>query len=126
MLTSRWRVPVACALAACAYLGIFLAQGKLVLALVTSGIMAGYGAVLVLARGRSDAAAVLSEYRTDERRRQVSLRAALFAVNVAAVTAVAGALTELASGRALGAWGIMCAVIGASYMAGVMFYSRRM
>jgi len=77
MLTSsRWRVPAACAAAAGLYLGIFLAQGKPALALATSGIMLAYGAVLLLLRRRSDAAAVLSEYRTDERREQIGLRAA--------------------------------------------------
>jgi hypothetical protein len=125
MLTSKWRVPALCAVAACLYLGIFLAQGKLVLALATSGIMVAYGGVLLLLRRRSDAAAVLSEYRVDERRQQINLRAALLSVNIAAVAALVGALTDLASGRDPGDWGIMCAVIGASYLAGVLFYSYR-
>jgi hypothetical protein len=110
---------------ACVYLGIFLAQGKPALALATSGIMLGYGAILLLFRGRSDVAAVLSEHRTDERRQQINLRAALFSVNVTAIAAAAGALTELAAGHDLGVWGTMCVVIGVSYLAGVVFYSRR-
>lgn len=124
MLTSRWRVPAVCALAAVTYLGVFVALGKPALALVTSGIMIGYGAMLLLVRGRSDVAAVLSEHPTDERRQQVSLRAALLSVNVTAAAAVTGALAELASGHAPGTWGIMCAMIGVSYLAGVIFYSR--
>lgn len=125
MLMSRWRVPVVCALAACLYLGIFLAQGKPAVAVATSGIMFGYGAVLLLLRGRSDAAAVLSECPADERRQQIGLRAAQLSVNAAAVAALTGAIVDLASGRSPGAWGIMCLVIGASYLAGAIFYSRR-
>jgi hypothetical protein len=125
MLTSRWRVPAVCVLAACLYLGIFLAQGEVAVALSTSGIMLGYGAVLLFLRGRSDTAAVLSEYRVDERRQQINLRAALLSVNLAAVAALIGALIELASGHGPGAWGVMCVVIGASYIAGVIFYTRR-
>jgi hypothetical protein len=125
MLTSRWRVPAVCVLAACGYLGLFLARGEPVLAVVASGLMIGYGAILLLARGRSDVAAVLSEYRTDERRQQINMRAALLSVNVAAVAAVTGGIVELAAGHDPGAWGIMCVVIGVSYVAGVIFYSRR-
>lgn len=125
MLTSKWRVPAVCVLAACLYLGIFLAQGEVAVAFAASGIMLGYGAILLLLRGRSDSAAVLSEYRVDERRQQINLRAALLSVNVAAVAALTGALIELASGHGPGAWGIMCVVIGASYVAGVIFHSRR-
>jgi hypothetical protein len=125
MLTSRWRVPAGCALAAGVYLGVFLAQGKPVLAMAASGIMIVYGAILLLARGRSDVAAVLSEYRTDERRQQINLRAALLSVNIAALAAVTGAIVELAAGHDPGAWGIMCVVIGVSYVAGVFLYSRR-
>jgi uncharacterized membrane protein len=125
MLTRRWRVPVVCALAACAYLGIFLAQGKLALALAASGIMLGYGAVLLLLRGRSDTAAVLSEYRVDERRQQINQRAAWLSVNVAAVAAITGGLAQIASGHDPGAWGIMCVVIAVSYLAGIVFYSHR-
>jgi hypothetical protein len=125
MLTSRWRVPALCALGACVYLGIFLARGEPVAALATSGIMIVYGVILLLARGRSDVAAVLSEYRTDERRQQINLRAALLSVNVSALAVVTGALAELATGHGLGAWGIMSAVIGVSYLVGVVFYSRR-
>jgi hypothetical protein len=105
---------------------MFLARGNVAMALVGSGVMLGYGAVLLLLRGRSDTAAVLSEYGTDERRRQIGLRAAMFSVNVAAVAAVTGGIAELASGRGPGAWGIMCVVIGVSYLAGVIFNSRRM
>lgn len=125
MLTSRWRVPAVCVLAACLYLGIFLAQGEVAVALGASGIMLAYGAVLLFLRGRSDTAAVLSEYRVDERRQQINLRAALLSVNVAAVAALIGALIELASDHGPGVWGIMCVVIGASYMAGVIIYTRR-
>lgn len=125
MPTSRWRVSAVCALAACLYLGIFLVQGKPAVALAVGGVMLGYGAVLLLLRGRSDAAAVLSESRTDERRQQISLRAALLSVNVAALAAVTGGIIALASGHDPGAWAIMCVVIGASYLAGVIFYSRR-
>lgn len=126
MQTSRWRVPVVCVLAAGVYLGIFLAQGKTALALATSGIMLGYGAVLVLLRGRSDAAAVLSEYGTDERRRQINLRAGLFSTNIAALAAVTASIVELATGHDPGAWGYMCVIIGASYITGVILHSRRM
>ena len=126
MLTSsRWRVPAACAAAACLYLGIFLAQGKPALALATSGIMLAYGAVLLLLRKRSDAAAVLSEYRTDERREQIGLRAAQLSVNIGAIAAVTGGIVALASGHGPGVWGVMCVVLGASYLAGVIFYSHR-
>jgi hypothetical protein len=123
--TGRWRVPAGCALAACVYLGVFLARGEPVMAVVASGIMLGYGAILLLARGRSDVAAVLSEYRTDERRQQINMRAALLSVNVAALAAVTGAIIELAAGHDPGPWGIMALVIGVSYVAGVIFHSRR-
>ena len=125
MLTHSWRVPAVCALIACVYLGVFLARGEPVLAVATSGIMIVYGAVLVLARRRSEVAAVLSEYRTDERRQQINMRAALLSVNVAALVAVTGAIAGFASGHYFGPWVIMAAVIGASYLAGVVFYSRR-
>lgn len=125
MLTSRWRVPAVCAVAACLYLGLFLAQGKPAVAVAASGIMVAYGAVLLLLGGRNDVAAVMGESNTDERRQQIGLRAAQFSVNVAALAAVTGALVDAASGRGTGPWGVMCVVIGVSYLVGVILYSRR-
>jgi low temperature requirement protein LtrA len=125
MLRSEWRVPVACVLAATMYVGIFLAQGEPVLAVVGAAIMLGYAAVLVLLRRRSDAAAVLSEYQTDERRRQIHRIASVFSLNATTFVALIGALVEVARGREPGVWGLMCAVIGASYVAGVVVQSRR-
>jgi hypothetical protein len=123
---SRWAVPVICLLAACAYLAIFLAHGHVALAFATSGIMLGYGGILLLLRRHSEVAAVLSGHGTDERRRQINLRAASFSLNVVVIVALATALGDLATGHDPGVWATTCVIIGTSYLAGVVIYSRRM
>ena len=122
---SRWSVPIICLLAAGGYLGVFAARGKVWDGLATSGIMLGYGTVLLLFRRRSEIAAVLSGHRTDERRQQINLRACTFSMNVIAVVALAAAFADLARGRDTGAWGVICVVGGGSYLAGVAIYSVR-
>jgi hypothetical protein len=124
-LKSRWAVPAFCVLAAGAYLGIFLSTGQVALAFVTAGIMLAYGAILVAFSGRSEIAAILRNDRTDERRHSIYMRASALTLHVIVLFVLAMAFVQLAQGRSPGDWGTLCLIGGTSFIAGVIFFSRR-
>ena len=120
----KWAVPATCVLAAGAYLGVFLATGQVGSALVSAGIMLGYGAVLVAFSRRSEVIAILRDEGRDERRAAVNLRASALTLHVIVVLAIVMAFVQLAEGHGPGAWGTICAVGGGTYIAGTILFAR--
>jgi hypothetical protein len=121
----RWAVPALCVIAAGGYLAVFLPTGNVAVAIASAAIMLAYGAVLVVLSRRSEVAAILRDDARDERRAAINMRAAALTLNVLVVLALTMAFIELAQGRDPGAWGTICAVGGVTYIAGVIFFSRR-
>jgi drug/metabolite transporter superfamily protein YnfA len=121
----RWLVPAVCLLAACGYLAVFLAAGKVGLAIACAAIMLAYGGILVVFSRRSEVAAILRDDGRDERRAAINLRASALALQVLVVVALTMLFVELAQGHNPGAWGTICAVGGGAYIAGIIFFSRR-
>jgi uncharacterized membrane protein len=121
----RWAVPVLCMVAAGGYLAVFLSTGKVALAIACAAIMLAYGAALVLFSRRSEVAAILRDDSRDERRAAINMRASALTLNVLVVLALTMAFIELAKGRDPGAWGTICTVGGLTYIAAVIFFSRR-
>jgi Predicted membrane protein (DUF2178) len=121
----KWLVPAACLLAAGGYAAVFLTHGNVAAAAWSAGIMLAYGAVLVAFSRRSEVAALLRDTAHDERQVQINLRASALTAYVVILVAIAMTFVELASGREPGAWGVICAVAGLSYLASVVILARR-
>jgi hypothetical protein len=120
-----WAVPVVCVLAAAGYAAVFLAHGKVVDAIVAAGVMLAYGGLLIVLSRHSEIAALLRGTGRDERRMLIDLRASAFALYAVALLSLAMTFIELAKGHEPGAWGIVAAVAGAAYLAGIVIFSRR-
>jgi hypothetical protein len=121
----NWAVPVVCVLAAAGYAAVFLAHGKVVDAIVAAGVMLAYGGLLIALSRRSEIAALLRGTGRDERRALIDLRASALALYAVIILTLTMTFIELARGRGPGAWGIVAAVGGAAYLAGVVIFSHR-
>jgi hypothetical protein len=121
----KWAVPAVCLIAAGAFLGIFLARGQVSAGISSAAIMLIYGAVLVVSSGRSDIAAILRNDAADERRLSINMRASAFALQVVVLVAVVMFLIQLGAGRVNTTWQYVCEIIGVSYVAAVVYLSRR-
>ena len=121
----RWAVPAICVLAAGGYLAVFLSAGKVAPAIWCAAIMLVYGAILVIFSRRSEVAAILRDDARDERRAAINLRASALTLQVLTILALTMAFIQLAKGHDPGAWGMICAVAGGTYLAGVIFFTRR-
>jgi uncharacterized membrane protein len=121
----RWRVPAVCLLAAGGYLAVFLSAGKVAVAFACAAIMLVYGAILVIFSRRSEVAAILRDDGQDERRAAINLRASALTLQVIVVVAITMLFIQLARGHDPGTWGTICAVGGATYVAGIIFFARR-
>lgn len=94
------------------------------LGLAMLGIMLGYAAVLVVFR-RSEPVAMLSEESTDERRRLIQLKAGYFSLNVVTLLVLGGFLVDLLRGGDGSPWALIAAVGAVSFVAALIFHSRR-
>jgi hypothetical protein len=121
----KWVVPAGCVLAAGGYAAVFLAHGDVSSAAWSAGIMLAYGAVLVAFSRRSEVAALLRDTARDERQAQINLRASALSAYAVILVAIVMVFVELGQGRDPGPWGLICAVIGVSYLGSVVVLSRR-
>jgi hypothetical protein len=116
---------VVCVLAAAGYAAVFLAHGKVVDAVLAAAVMLAYGGLLIALSRRSEIAALLRGTGRDERRALIDLRASALALYAVIILTLAMTFIELVKGREPGPWGIVAAVGGAAYLAGIVIFSRR-
>lgn len=121
----RFAVPAVCVLAAGGYAAVFLAHHDVAAAIAGAAIMLAYGAVLVVFSRRSEVAALLRDTANDERHAQINLRACALALYAVVTVAVVMTFINLARDGNPGTWGNVCAILGASYIAGIVLFSRR-
>jgi hypothetical protein len=120
-----WAVPAVCVLAAAGYAAVFLAHGKVVDAILAAAVMLAYGGLLIALSRRSEIAALLRGAERDERRMLIDLRASALALYALVILSLTMTFIDLAQGRGPGPWGIVAAVGGAAYLAGIVIFSRR-
>jgi hypothetical protein len=121
----RFAVPGLCVLAAGGYAAVYLAHHDTAMAIAGAAIMLAYGAVLVVFSRRSEVAALLRDTAQDERHALINLRASALAFYVVVTVGVAMSFVDLARYGNPGSWGVVCAIVGATYIAGIVLFSRR-
>ena len=124
--SSYGTVMAICVVAGLAYLVIGLATGQGGFGVAGLVIMLGYALVLTLWRRRSETAALLAGESTDERRRDITVRAGAFMGNVLLVAIVAAFLVSLATRSDLAMVFAWLAALGAVAFGGALaWFSRR-
>jgi uncharacterized membrane protein len=115
-----------CAAAGLSYFGIGLSSNDVWAGVAGLAIMVAYGGILLALRRRSEPMALLSGNPADERQAQVVVRASAATLQVVAVVPVVAMMVALAldSTYATVLCGI-CALLGATFMASVVWFSRR-
>lgn len=88
------------------------------------GGVVAYTVLVVALSGRFEPMAVLSATRTDERRRQIDLKATAAVGRLLVIVLIVGAGWEVAHGSH-GPMVWMCMIGGFGYLAAVAYYSRR-
>ncbi|RFU41047.1 DUF2178 domain-containing protein [Actinomadura logoneensis] len=121
----HWGTPALGVVAGVVYFAIFIAWGKVGMALFGVAVMWIYAAVLVLGSRRSETVAMMRGEVTDERRTQISLRASSFALNVLVVAMVGGLLVELGRGHDGRPWTWLAALFAVSYGGATAYYAHR-
>ncbi|MCP2335876.1 hypothetical protein [Actinomadura rupiterrae] len=121
----RWGAPVLGLVIGVVYFGIFLAWGKVWMAVFGLAVMWVYSALLVAGSRRSETVALMRGEVSDERRRQINLRASAFALNVLVVVMVGMVLYEFARGHDGRPWTWLAAIFALSYGGATAFYARR-
>lgn len=121
----RFIVPAFCVLAAGGYAAVYLARHDVAAAVAGAAIMLAYGGALVVFSRRSEVAALLRDTAHDERQALINLRACTLALSAAVSVAVVMTFVSLARTGNPGIWGTVCAIVGASYIAGIVIFSRR-
>lgn len=125
MTTNRWFFPAFCLLLGL-LLGVpFMLRGEVVFGLVFVGIMAGYAAVLLLTRSRSEATAMLSGELGDERRRLNELRARGVTAHVLMTIVLGGFFVQIWRGEDYLPFAALAAAAGVSYGIALFYFSRR-
>ena len=122
---SRFIVPAFCVLAAAGFAAIYLARHDVAAAIACAAIMLAYGGVLVVFSRRSEVAALLRDTAHDERHALINLRASALALYAVVTVAAVMTFVTLARTGNPGTWGTVCAIVGASYIAGIVIFSRR-
>lgn len=123
---ARWLVPVLSLGFGLIYLIIGLAQHQWGFGIAGLGAMLGYAAVLVLFGRRSEAIGLLGGDQSDERRRDIQLRAAASTGYIVTVVLVAATIWALAANaRQAGVLSAFAALAGASWIASTVWFSRR-
>ncbi|MEV4254578.1 DUF2178 domain-containing protein [Spirillospora sp. NPDC049652] len=121
----RWGAPVLGVVAGVAYFVLFMAWGKVWMAVFGVAVMWAYSALLVLGSRRSETVALMRGEVTDERRRQINLRASSFTLNILVVAMVGALLAELGRGHDGRPWTWLGAVFALSYGGATAYYARR-
>lgn len=124
MTIRRWAVPAFSVAIGAVMFAVGVVADQLGLGLAMFGIMLGYAVVLVVFR-RSEPIALLSEESTDERRRLIQLKAGYFSLNVVVALVLGGFLVDLLRGGDGGPWALIAAVGAVSFVAALIFHSRR-
>ena len=88
-------------------------------------VMAVYATLLLLLGGRFDVVRVLRGQPADERHRSFDLRATAFAGSVTITVLIGGFVYELARGRDGQPFATLCAAVGVSYLASLLWLDRR-
>ena len=120
----RYLVIGLCFAMAAVFFGVSVARHHIGDGIWLGAILAGYGVLLLVLSGRSEAAALLASHEMDERRRGIDEFAAATAGRVMAVVLVVGFVVQLARGADTAVWANLCAVFGAVYI-GVLLWGRR-
>lgn len=123
--TRRWLVPGLCVVFAIGYAAVFLAHDRPLPAVIGAGVMLAYALVLVLFSRRSETVALLREDTPDERRAVITTKAAASTLYVLVALAVIMLFVRLARGADAGAWGVVCAVGGFSFVIALVYHARR-
>ncbi|MEV4244826.1 hypothetical protein AB0J63_15595 [Streptosporangium canum] len=125
MTTNRWFFAAFCLLLGL-LLGVpFMVRGEVVIGLVFVGIMAGYAAVLLLTRRRSETTAMLSGELGDERRRLNELRARGVTAHVLLTIVLGGFFVQMWRGEDYLLFAGLAAAAGVSYAIALFYFSRR-
>ncbi|MET9340469.1 hypothetical protein [Nonomuraea sp. NPDC003804] len=125
MTTNRWFI-TAFSLVLGLLLGVpFMLRGQVVLGLALFGVMAGYAAFLVLTRKASETTAMLSGELGDERRKLNELRARGATAHVLSMVVVGGFFVRVWRGEDPMPFALLGAVAGVSYVAALVYFSRR-
>ena len=123
---SRWAVP-----ALSFVLGLLIAGAALgrdatpAQAAIAFACVAGYGALILVLRSRSDVASVLSGLPRDERWESINVRALSLAAQVIAVVLVGAFLVASFSGRDPMPYAWVGAVFAVAYLSGLVWYRSR-
>lgn len=121
----RWAAPVFGVVAGVVLAGIFLARDDPASALGTLALMVGYCSLLVLGR-RYEVIGLLGSGDPDERRDEIARRASLFA-GYTVLTVILGAFVwELAHGRDGTPYAQLGGLGGVAFIAGVIWYRRKL
>ena len=123
--THRWLGPGLCGLAAAGYAAVFPARGEPPAALITAGLMAAYGLVLVVFSRRSETVALLRDEAPDERRTAITMRAAATTAYTMVLVSIVMLFVQLARSGDAGAWGVECAIGGPTSILATAYHSRR-
>jgi hypothetical protein len=89
-------------------------------------ILAGYAALLFIFQARNDTIGTLAGNPVDERWSLINSRAMELTATCAAVVAVGGYLVTEFAGRDNWQFALIAVVVGLSYLAGVIWYGRRL
>jgi hypothetical protein len=89
-------------------------------------ILAAYAALLFIFQARNDTIGTLAGNPVDERWGLIHSRAMELAATCAAVVAVGGYLVTEFAGRENWQFALMAVVVGLSYLAGVIWFRRRL
>ena len=123
--SGRWAMP----LLSLAIGGVMFAAawigGSLALGVWCLGVMAAYGALLLLLGGRFDVVRVLAGRPADERYRHADLRATAFAGIVTIVILICGFVLELARGQDGQPYSFLGFVAGVSYVGALLWLHLR-
>lgn len=123
---SSWTVPIVGVV-----LGILIALSLLgsdatpIQAAISFAIVAGYAVVLRLLQSRSDVASLLSGMPRDERWDWINLRALSLTAQVIAVAIVGAYLVAQFSGADSAPYAWLGALLGATYLGGIVWYRQR-
>ncbi len=121
---SRWLLPLfSLGLGVVIFLVTWLG-GQLVAGLVSLGLFAVFGLLILVLTGRSETVRGLTVGR-DERFAQIDLRATAFAGLVVLITMIVAWLVQIAQGRSGNPYGWLLAVSGLTYLLAIAFFRWR-
>jgi len=119
-------VLILCVVTGLAYLAIGVATGQTGFGVIGLLIMLAYGAVLLVARRRSEAVALLGGDFSDERQHEIGRRALALTANVLVIGILGGFFVSLATrSEHTQVFAGLCALGGAAFIIGIIWHSTR-